>query len=172
MSELCPLLPTATRFQRAAPPEILEAGRRQFGVTHHVLDVLVTEAGLQRPRIVSVICELKPASVPEHTRMGLEAKRTACPRRLLFNLLKAAIGLGLHGNLRALRARQRIGRGPLKAPQPRSLSKSPSYVWGFSFSEVQSQRKLKCLVWEFDPRSDSVPRSVRPLGNAVWLFNQ
>ena len=44
----------------------LEAGRRQLGVAHGVLDVAVPEIGLQRPGIDAVIGELEAAGVPQH----------------------------------------------------------------------------------------------------------
>jgi hypothetical protein len=47
-------------------PEILEPRRRQLGVAHRVLDVLVPHPGLDRPRIVASVSQSVAASVPEH----------------------------------------------------------------------------------------------------------
>jgi hypothetical protein len=44
-------------------PEILEPGRRQLGVAHSMLDVLVPEVGLQRAGVVTIVRELEPAGV-------------------------------------------------------------------------------------------------------------
>src|SRR5262249_42684024 len=57
---------------RSIVPEILEPGRRQFGVAHRVLDVLVAEVGLERSRVDAAIGEMKPASMPEHVRVHRE----------------------------------------------------------------------------------------------------
>jgi hypothetical protein len=37
-----------------------------------MLDITVSEIGLQRPRVVSSIGESVAASMPEHVRVGLE----------------------------------------------------------------------------------------------------
>ena len=39
-------------FPRHLLPEVLESGRRQLGVAHRVLDVAVSEVGLQGPSVV------------------------------------------------------------------------------------------------------------------------
>jgi len=59
---------------RSLAPKVLKSRRRQFGVPHRVLDVAVTQIGLQRPRIMSPICQRVPASVPQHVRVRLKAK--------------------------------------------------------------------------------------------------
>src|SRR5262249_1385283 len=53
-------------------PEILEAFRRQLGVPHRVLDVLVAEVVLQRARIDALVRQLVAASVPQHVWMDGE----------------------------------------------------------------------------------------------------
>jgi hypothetical protein len=63
------------------PPKILEPRRRQLGVAHRMLDVLVTQVGLQRASIVASIGKRVPASVTEHARMGLEDSLPALPAR-------------------------------------------------------------------------------------------
>ena len=55
-------------------PEVLEAGRRQLGVAHRVLDVAVAQIGLQRAGIDAVIGELEAACVPQHVRMDRETE--------------------------------------------------------------------------------------------------
>ena len=57
---------------RSIAPEVLETGRRQLGVAHRVLDVLVAEIGLQRAGIDAVIGELETAGVAQHVRMHWE----------------------------------------------------------------------------------------------------
>jgi hypothetical protein len=54
------------------PPEVLEAGRRQFGIAHRVLDVAVPKVGLQCPRVMSPVGERVATGVPEHVGVGLE----------------------------------------------------------------------------------------------------
>src|SRR5215471_1660224 len=49
-------------------PEVLEPIRRQFRVAHRVLDVLVPEPGLQRPRVVAGIGQGIAAGVAQHVR--------------------------------------------------------------------------------------------------------
>jgi hypothetical protein len=53
---------------------MLEAGRRQLGIAHRVLDVLVAEIRLQRTGIDAVIGELEAACVPQHVRMHWETE--------------------------------------------------------------------------------------------------
>ena len=63
-------------------PEVLEAGRRQLGVAHRVLDVAVPQIGLQRAGIDAVIGELEAAGVAQHVRVHWETEigRNAKPR--------------------------------------------------------------------------------------------
>jgi hypothetical protein len=62
-------------------PEVFEPGRRQFGVPDRVLDVLVSEIGLQRARIVTLVRQGEPARMPQHMWMRLETefRLGACP---------------------------------------------------------------------------------------------
>jgi hypothetical protein len=55
-------------------PEILEAGRRQLGVAHGVLDVAVPKISLQRTGIDTVIGQLEAAGVSQHVRMHRETE--------------------------------------------------------------------------------------------------
>jgi hypothetical protein len=53
-------------------PKIPKAFRRQLGVAHRMLNVLVTEVVLQRARIDALIGQFETSRVPEHVRMDLE----------------------------------------------------------------------------------------------------
>jgi len=53
-------------------PEILEARRRQLGIAHRVLDVLVAEVGLQGARVVALIGQSEAAGMTQHVRMRFE----------------------------------------------------------------------------------------------------
>src|SRR5262245_7132829 len=53
----------------ASAPEVLEPVRRQLRVAHRVLDVLVPEICLQRPRVVASVGERVAGSVAQHVRM-------------------------------------------------------------------------------------------------------
>ena len=57
---------------RSAPPKVLEPVGRHVGVPDRVLDVLVPEVVLQGPRVVAVVGELEPASMPKHVGMDRE----------------------------------------------------------------------------------------------------
>src|SRR5262249_28786437 len=46
-----------------ASPKVLEPVGRHFGVSDRVLDVLVPEVVLQRPRVVAIVGELETAGV-------------------------------------------------------------------------------------------------------------
>ena len=46
--------------------------RRQLSVADRVLDILVAEPGLQRPRVVAGIGQCIAATVPQHVRMDRE----------------------------------------------------------------------------------------------------
>src|SRR6516162_4276916 len=50
-------------------PEASKPVRRQFGVAHGVLDVLVAEVMLQRSRIDPLVCQLEAAGMAQHVRM-------------------------------------------------------------------------------------------------------
>ena len=53
---------------------ILKTRRRQLGVAHRVLDILVTEVCLQRPRVVAPVCKRVPARMTQHVRVRLDRK--------------------------------------------------------------------------------------------------
>jgi len=53
-------------------PEIREAVRRQLGVAHRMLDVLVPEIGLERAGVVTLVGELESAGVSKHVQMDRE----------------------------------------------------------------------------------------------------
>jgi hypothetical protein len=71
-----------SRRASALSPEILETIRRQLGVAHRVLDVLVPELCLQRPRVVSRIGEGVAAGVAQHVREDGEG-HTGAPAEAL-----------------------------------------------------------------------------------------
>lgn len=50
----------------ALAPAVLEAIRRQLGVSNRVLDTPVTEIGLKSPRVVPVIRQRETAGVTQH----------------------------------------------------------------------------------------------------------
>src|SRR5262245_65009473 len=58
--------------RRQLAPKILEPVWRHFGVSDRVLDVLVPEVVLQRPRVVAIVGELKPTSVAKHVWVDRE----------------------------------------------------------------------------------------------------
>jgi hypothetical protein len=60
--------------RKSGPPKVLEARGRQFRVAHRVLDVAVSEVSLQGPRVMPSVRQRVPTGVPEHVRVGLEAK--------------------------------------------------------------------------------------------------
>src|SRR5262245_64345018 len=55
-------------------PPALEPGRCQFGISDCVLDVLVPEIGLQRPRIPASVRLVETAGMPQHVRVRLDLK--------------------------------------------------------------------------------------------------
>jgi hypothetical protein len=65
-----------SNFARALfAPEVPKVIRREFRIAHGVVDILVPEIGLQGPRIVAaLVCQVKPAGMPQHMPMSLEAK--------------------------------------------------------------------------------------------------
>ena len=50
----------------------LEAGRRQLGVAHRVLDVLMPQIGLDRPRIGSLVRQFVARCMSQHVRVDLQ----------------------------------------------------------------------------------------------------
>src|SRR5215472_6805513 len=60
------------RVRRELAPKILEAVRRHFGVPDRVLDVLVPEVVLQRPRVVAIVSELEPTGMAQHVWVDRE----------------------------------------------------------------------------------------------------
>ena len=55
-------------------PEILEPRRRQLGVAHRVLDVLVPKVGLKRTRIVPLGGKREATGMAQHVRVRLETE--------------------------------------------------------------------------------------------------
>src|SRR6516165_6525338 len=64
------------------PPKVLEAVGRQFGVPDGVLDVLVSKVVLQGPRVVTIVGQLKPASMAKHVRVDGEWHLGGLPEAL------------------------------------------------------------------------------------------
>ena len=62
----------AAKQTSVASPEILESVGRHFGVPDRVLNVLVPEVVLQRPRVVAIVGELEPAGMAKHVRVDGE----------------------------------------------------------------------------------------------------
>jgi hypothetical protein len=63
------------------PPEIFEPRRRERRVLDDVLDVLVTEVVLDRPRVLALVRELVSAGVPQQVRIRRELKASDGIRR-------------------------------------------------------------------------------------------
>ena len=74
ISPLTPPLRRAVRVRRtfSVPPEILEPRWRQLSVPEGVLNIAVSEIGLQSTGIVPLVGQGVTAGVPEHVRVGLE----------------------------------------------------------------------------------------------------
>jgi hypothetical protein len=64
--------PPLAAAARRLSPKVLEPIRRKLGVAHRVLNVLVTEISLQRPRVVPRIGQCLAAAVPQHVRVNRE----------------------------------------------------------------------------------------------------
>src|SRR2546425_1907083 len=60
-------------------PEVLEPMRCQLGVAHSVLDVLVTEVGLQCASVVASVGQGVTARVPQHVRVNREGHSRTLP---------------------------------------------------------------------------------------------
>ena len=57
---------------RLSAPEALEPIGRQLRVFHSVLDVLVTEIGLQRPGVVTLIGQGEATCMTKHVRVNFD----------------------------------------------------------------------------------------------------
>jgi hypothetical protein len=66
-------------FPASVSPKVPKPIRRHFGIANGVLDVLVAEISLQRPRIDALIRQQIAAGVPEHVRMNWERQLGARP---------------------------------------------------------------------------------------------
>src|SRR5262249_6951821 len=75
MMRLCLCPRASVKLDVLILPPALEPGRCQFGISHRVLDVLVPEIGLQRPRIPASVRLVETASVPQHVRVRLDLER-------------------------------------------------------------------------------------------------
>jgi hypothetical protein len=60
---------SALEASRLPPPEVLEAVRGHLGVSDRVLDILVPEIVLQRSRVMAIVGQLEPTSMPKHVRV-------------------------------------------------------------------------------------------------------
>src|SRR5215510_6715647 len=63
----------------ALSPEVSKAIRRQLGIAHRMLNVLVAKVGLQRAGIVTGVGQRIAAAVPQHVRMHREGHAGASP---------------------------------------------------------------------------------------------
>ena len=61
-----------TALLSALSPKVPKSTRRQLGVTHRVLNVLVAEIGLQGARVVSLVGQGEATGMAEHVRVCLE----------------------------------------------------------------------------------------------------
>jgi hypothetical protein len=66
---------------KSLPPEILEPIGRQLGVTHRMLNVSMTEIGLQGPRIVALRARAKPQAWRSICGWLLNPRPAAAPAR-------------------------------------------------------------------------------------------
>jgi hypothetical protein len=62
----------AQAAQTLVPPKVLEPVGRHFGVPDRVLNVLVPEVVLQRPRVMAVVGKLEPTGMTKHVRVDWE----------------------------------------------------------------------------------------------------
>ena len=65
---------TTAKSGLSPTPEVLELGRRQFGISHGVLNGLVAEIILNPPRIVACIGQGVAAGMPQHMNVDREAE--------------------------------------------------------------------------------------------------
>lgn len=70
------------------PPKILKPIRRQLGIPHRMLNVLMPQVMLNRPRILPIVRQLKPASMAKH--VWVSRKIEASPRPALAISLRTA----------------------------------------------------------------------------------
>ena len=67
---------------RSNPPKGFEPGGGELGIAHRVLNVFMAEVGLKGAGVVALGRQRKPAGMPEHVRMRLEAERRFLPGAL------------------------------------------------------------------------------------------
>src|SRR5215472_11182715 len=60
------------RRRQRSTAKLFEAVGRHFGVSDRVLDVLVPEVVLQRPRVVAIVGELEPTGMAQHVWVDRE----------------------------------------------------------------------------------------------------
>ena len=72
-------------------PEILEPFRRQLGIAHRVLDVLVAEVVLQRARIDALVRSLKPPACRSMRGWIGNGILAAAPRRWISFLKPSGV---------------------------------------------------------------------------------
>ena len=72
----------AAKQTSVASPKILESVGRDFDVPDRVLNVLVPEVVLQRPRVVAIVGELEPAGMAKHVWVDREWHLGGLPEAL------------------------------------------------------------------------------------------
>src|SRR3977135_3500066 len=55
-------------------PKIFETRWRAFRIAHRVLNILVSKVRLEGTRIRAIVCQLEPASMPEHVWVDFDFK--------------------------------------------------------------------------------------------------
>jgi len=131
-SSWSPVTAARTRSTAILPPEVAEAGRRKFGIANRVLDVLVPEPRLQRPRVMTGIGQREAAAVPQPVRKNGEG-HTGAPAEALEQRAEAWLTSGLDHFLSSVNrsswypwptlaksepTRTASAGGQLRAPQP------------------------------------------------------
>jgi hypothetical protein len=121
---------------RQLAPEVLEPIRRQLGVPHRVLDVLMPEVGLQRTSIATGIRQGVAAAVAQHVRVNgerhLRHQKDTSPRERPFvpnaegrSFLFGRLGVGAPCERQARPPGRPIGGRRVEQPLARRPSQSP-----------------------------------------------
>ena len=117
-------------------PKILEAIRCQFGIADRVLNVLATEIGLQRSRVMARVGQREAAGMPKHVRVNPEGELGRFARALI---MRAKLD-GLKGEPRSLRNTCRAQPGAV-AGAGRASHRHPLPIFASESGAIPSTRR-------------------------------
>ena len=134
-------------------PEVLEAARREFRVSHGVRDVPMLEVPLQGPGVRPLVGESLAGRVSEHMRMRFDLKagrlagrttKSRAHRRASFASYAAMVDRAPAPTSISERRRKKSPATPHPSAKPTALHRSRSRAWRISACMIGTRQAPNC----------------------------